>query len=304
MKNSIFAIILCCIFSVNANEIIPTSADIHPEIMKILRNYAPLQKGGYRFEKFSDEQYIVVGIGKASLQNGFAVALRTAELNAELQISKAINPTQITVEISKKQSSSYNSAGDVDSKTIRKKFVNMLVSSHTPFIYSCGVWKNEKYLYCAKAVFVGDFDHTNDKVTLKDKVKNVIFKDTAIEIINSLPYLSHGGTVLINACGKNNLLTVVSVKKNIPASRKLIFARNQAYKNLLGFISGEHLEQQLSVLSENLMINGQYQSQRKKIKELEATVKGTFQFIEPQARWQIDNIDADFFLYIMEIDNI
>ena len=59
------------LFYVAAQEIIPAKADIHPEIYRILQSYPPLQKGGYRIEKFDDEKFIVAGIGKAIIDNNF-----------------------------------------------------------------------------------------------------------------------------------------------------------------------------------------------------------------------------------------
>lgn len=278
---------------------------VHPEIYKVLKNYNPLQKGGYRIEKFNEGKYIVVGIGKAVLKNNFIKAQRAAEIDAELQIAKALNPTHITVENHRSKKTIVSSDKTVESKTIRQKFIQMLISSHTPFVYSCGTWQRGKYIYYAKAVFVGKFEHKNKKSSFKPQIINLNDNNKTSNIITNFSYLSYGGTFLIDNNTSKQLLTVAVVPNNLPPSRKLTFARNQAYKNFIAFISGTKLEQQLTVISEHVSSNKEKSLSRKsKRKNLEASIKGEFQFITPVAKWNIHNTKSEFYLYIIQFKEI
>ena len=297
-KHGTIFILLAAILAYS-QEIIPTIGEIHPEIYRILQAYPPIQKGGYRIERFSDTEYIVLGIGKASLKNGFLKASRTAVLDAEMQIAKAINPTQMTVENHRNKSSKISSSGQTGSQVFREKFVRMLVASHTPFIYSCGVWSKNQTLYCARAVFVGDFEHRNRATTLSSMAEDLKCKGDVKKQIEGFPYLRNGGTVMFHEQGTTYLLTVAIVPGNLSKNQKLTFARNQAYKNMIAFISGGKFEQNLTVLTESSSsYDGEKRSRRIKRKNIESAVKGEFQFIEPQAQWKIDQ--ADCFLYVVK----
>lgn len=295
---------ICC--GVNAQNITPSSAEIHPAVYAVIENYPPLQKGGYRIEKYSDEKYIVVGIGKAKITNSFSNMVRMAELDAELQIAKALNPTQITVETSRSKKTEISSSDGVRSQNSYKKFVEMLVSSHTPFITSCGFWRNGKNLYCARAVFVGDFNHFAQSTKLSSKITSFSAKESnnwLLDAVDKLPFLSNGGTILLKTDNFSYLVTVSIVPAKFPPSRRLIFGRNQAYKNMIAFISGGKLDQQLIAVTKKFSSSdGQSSFRQKKRKKLEASVKGNFQFIEPVANWIIPGTQSVFFLYSVKID--
>lgn len=305
MKKFLIFSVISLLYVVNAVEIIPSATEIHPQILAAIKNYPPLQKGGYRIEKIDEEQYVVIGIGKAKSSTNFSAASRAATLDAELQIAKALNPQQITVKTSKNKTVESSSVEGVISQSSYKKIIERLISSHTPFITSCGFWEYEKYLYCARAVFVGKFEHIVEKAFLKDKVIDFSTSEKnpqLLKIVNQLPYLSHGGTILIKAKDVSYLVTAAIVPINLTPVRRLAFARNQAYKNMIAFISGGNLDQQLISVSERFSSSdGLHKSKRVKRKNLEASVKGDSRFIEPIANWKIADIPCVFFLYAIKV---
>jgi len=293
------------LFYAAAQEIIPAKADIHPEIYRILQSYPPLQKGGYRIEKFDDEKFIVAGIGKAIIDNNFFTAARHAELDAELQITKALNPTQITVEVFRGKST-VMTANSAETQNFRKKFVQMLVSSQTPFIYSCGFWQHGKFLYCARAVFVGDFEHNGTTGNFYNQVSQLkeINKEAA-KTVEQLCYLNRGGTVLFKQNGENLLLTVAAVPAKQPRNKQLIFAKTQAQKNFVSFISGGKLEHQLNRIAETYSSsNGENYSRSEKRKNLTTFINGEFQFLKPDAYWQVSGTNCCFYLYTVKLKEL
>lgn len=305
MRFRIVCFFLLAAFMAAAQESIPSPADVHPEIFRILKDYPPLLKGGYRIERFGENRYIVLGIGRAALNNGFLRALKTAELDAELQIAKALQPALITVENLRSKTTETSSSGETESRVFREKFVKMLVSAQTPFIHSCGAWRNENTLFCARAVFVGEFEHRNRQAKLSSRVSGLRGREEMLRVAEDFSYLNSGGTLLFQCSGTALLLTVAVTPPGLPESRKLTFARNQAYRNLIAFVSGGKLEQQLTVLNEIFSSDkGELQARRSKRKELESTVKGEFQFIEPLARWRIFSGSADCFLYIVKLGTV
>ena len=306
MKISLLIFGVIAAISAFGQEIASFQADIHPVVFRILQSYPPLQKGGYRIEKSGENRYIVLGIGRASLKNGFFQARRGAELDAEAQIAKALNPTQMTVENSREKTSTVSSSGEAESQVIRQKFVKMLVSSHTPFICSCGMWRSGNALYCARAVFVGEFEHGNSQAKLSSRVSDLNCKGESGRLIEAFPYLSSGGTILFRA-GETALLLTVALAPGsmMPPNRKFTFARNQAYKNLIAFISGGKLDEQLTVVTKSISSGqGENSSRRTKRKNLESAVKGEFQFIEPQAHWKTTDGQADCFLYVVKLGTV
>ena len=170
------------------------------------------------------------------------------------------------------------------------------------------MWRKGETLYCARAVFVGDFDHKKPEITLSSRVEGFKCKDDVKRLLaEGFPYLSNGGTILFKEQGVSYLLTVVPVSGKLPISQKLTFGRNQAYKYMIGFLSGGKFEQSLTVLTKSFSSDkGDEQVRRTKRKNLESAVKGEFQFIEPFAQWKLADDHADCFLYLVKLgtDNL
>ena len=303
MKSSILCVLAFLAGAVSADTLTLPPAELHPQIGAILKQYPPLGKGGFRIEELDDSRYLVIGIGKAPLKNGFSQAVRGAELDAEAQIAKALNPTEINVETTRSQSAASRSDGSTERHSVRKKFIKMLVSSHTPFITSCGMWTTGTTLYCARAVFVGDFDHRASEGKLSAGVTDFSILKAPPADLELLPYLARGGTILLKQEANTFLISAVFVPEKLPSSKKLTFARNQAYKNMIAFISGGKLEHQLVSISKSIASDRDGDSVRRiKRKNLEKTIQGEFQFIEPFARWRTKEFPYEFFLYCVKVD--
>lgn len=305
-----------------AAEIVLHPAEIHPEIYISLKNYPPLQMGGYRIEKIDEAQYIVIGIGKASImKNDFFKAARVAELDAELQIAKALNPSSVTVEttrskttITKSKTDNGKSEQSVERESNIRKFAKILTSSQTPFIISCGIWQHGKYVFCARAVFVGKFDHFSTEAKLSDEVAN--FKDydddpkifnnlpEVIKAIENVPYLSCGGTILLDVNEIPYLITAVLVPGKQPPSKQLIFARKQAHKNMIAFVSGGKLENQLVSITRSFTSDEQNDFRISERRKLTNKINGEFKFIQPIAKWKVNGTNNLFYLYAVKLGSI
>jgi hypothetical protein len=308
MKEKIWALLLAfCIGGTAFGEsLLPAPDEIHPEIYKVLKSYPPLLRGGYRIEKYDNDRYIVIGVGRAGFKKNFFMTFRAAELDAEVQIAKAINATTVTAETKRTDTAVSTSDGNNLRVQDKRKFAKMLVSSRTPFIISCGTWSRGNSIYCARAVFVGDFEHTALEGNLNDRVQQLSSADDAppelLNVLRKLPYLAKGGTAMIVHNGSNHIITVVCASEKMSYSNRLTFARNHAYKNIIAFISGGKLEHQLTVLSETqISSDGTTSARRRKRKELEASIQGEAKFITPLMNWKIPETGYQFFLYAIKL---
>lgn len=284
---------------------IPFAYEVHPEIAAAIKNYPPLAEGGSRVCKLSRDRFIVIGIGKALMTGSFINVSRKAELDAEVQIARVLTPAQITVETSSSSYFTDSSDGGSEYKFSYRNFFESLISSQNPYITSCGFWKHGKYLYCARAVFVGRHDFLKKDAAFNERAVDFSIQKQVPElapIIEQLSYLKLGGTILLKAGQTPFLLTAVAVPLRLPGSRKLIFARNLAYRNLIAFISGGKLEHQLAVLTEELRSNSDKNVfRRNKRKKQTMALKGHVDYLEPLAKWKIHGVQADFFLYAVEL---
>lgn len=84
--------------------------------------------------------------------------------------------------------------------------------------------------------------------------------------------------------GTLHLVTVVRVPDDLPLRKSRDFARMQAYKNLLAFVTGGTLHSRIVALTETILSPDESSRRVRRRKHLEQTVQGECRFIEPSSQ--------------------
>ena len=282
----VLSTLICALAAVGAPHY-----SLHPFVQTELANYPPLGSGGYRIVRLDGGRHAVLGVGRAKLAPGFFRAAAAAELDAELQIAKALNAVATEVETS--QETTKNAAPDGSHSVVRStaRRIVLDLAASTPFVSSCGMWQNGGSLYCARVLWCGP----------PESVATGPGGAPWTELPENLPYLRSGGTVMLHRNGEPYLVTVVRVPDDLPLRQSRDFARMQAHKNLLAFVTGGNLRNRIVALNETVLSPEESSRRVRRRKYLERTVRGGCRFIEPSAQWHIPETGCRFFLFAVEL---
>jgi len=178
-------------------------------------------------------------------------------------------------------------SGGASRSTVRR--IVLEFAARMPCVSSAGMWHHGGSIYCARVLWCGD-----------ENGMAPVFDGELRDIPERMPYLRAGGTAALRRGGVLHLATVVRVPETLPFQRQREFARIQAGKNLLAFVSGGTLEHRLIKLTETAVSPEQSSHRVRTRGRLKNSVAGSCRYLEPLRDWSLPEAGCRFFLFIVE----